>query len=93
MIALGVLDVSREIGKRVPEDLALTGFDDMSFSSAGPLQLSTVTVPRDALGRRAAQRLIRRINGDDSEPRNDMLPYTIQIRNTTVPVRDRGGSA
>ena len=29
------LDVCREIGKRVPEDLALTGLDDMSFSSAG----------------------------------------------------------
>ena len=91
VIALGVLDVCTEVGKRVPEDIALSGFDDMSFSSAGPLQLSTVTVPRDAMGRRAAQRLLQRIEGDDSAPRNDVLPYTIQIRATTVPVHtDRG---
>ena len=87
VIAIGVLDVCSEIGKRVPEDIALSGFDDMSFSSAGPLQLSTVTVPRDALGRLAVQRLLRRIEGDDSAPRDDLLPYTIQIRNTTVPAR------
>jgi LacI family transcriptional regulator len=91
VIALGVLDVCTEVGKRVPEDIALSGFDDMSFSSAGPLQLSTVTVPRDAMGRRAARRLLQRIEGDDSAPRNDVLPYTIQIRATTVPVHtDRG---
>ena len=87
VIAIGVLDVCSEIGKRVPEDIAISGFDDMSFSSAGPLQLSTVTVPRDALGRLAVQRLLRRIEGDDSAPRDDLLPYTIQIRNTTVPAR------
>jgi LacI family transcriptional regulator len=89
VIALGVLDVCTEIGKRVPEDMALTGFDDMSFSSAGPLQLSTVTVPRDLMGRRAARRLLQRIAGDNSPPRNDLLPYTIQVRSTTVPVGGR----
>lgn len=88
VIALGVLDVCTEIGKRVPEDIAISGFDDMSFSSAGPLQLSTVTVPRDVMGRRAARRLLQRIEGDDSPPRNDLLPYTIQIRRTTLPVRN-----
>jgi LacI family transcriptional regulator len=89
VIALGVLDVCTEIGKRVPEDMALTGFDDMSFSSAGPLQLSTVTVPRDLMGRRAARRLLQRIAGDNSPPRNELLPYAIQVRSTTVPVGGR----
>ena len=84
LIALGVLDVCREIGKRVPEDVALTGFDDMSFSSAGPLQLSTVTVPRDLMGRRAARMLLQRIAGDESPPRNEQLPYGIQVRDTTA---------
>lgn len=87
VIALGVLDVCTEIGRRVPQDVAISGFDDMSFSSAGPLQLSTVTVPRDILGRRAAHRLLQRIEGDTGGPRNELLPYTIQIRNTTVPGR------
>ncbi|WP_368680920.1 LacI family DNA-binding transcriptional regulator [Rhodococcus opacus] len=84
MIALGVLDVSREIGKRVPEDLALTGFDDMSFSSAGPLQLSTVTVPRDLMGQRAARMLLQRLAGDKGPARKEILPYGIQVRDTTA---------
>ncbi|MDV7354577.1 LacI family DNA-binding transcriptional regulator [Rhodococcus oxybenzonivorans] len=84
LIALGVLDVCREIGKRVPEDVALTGFDDMSFSSAGPLQLSTVTVPRDLMGQRAARMILQRIAGDESPPRNELLPYSIQVRDTTA---------
>lgn len=87
VIALGVLDVFSEINKRVAEDIAISGFDHMSFSSAGPLQLSTVTVPRDALGRHAVQRLFCRIEGDTDAPRNDVLPYTMQIRRTTVPAR------
>ena len=87
LIAMGVMDVCREIGKRIPEDLALTGFDDMSFSSAGPLQLSTVTVPRDLMGRRAVRLLLRRIMGDESPPQVEQLPYTVEIRETTVPQR------
>ncbi|PBC35244.1 LacI family transcriptional regulator [Rhodococcus sp. ACS1] len=84
LIALGVLDVCREIGKRVPEDVALTGFDDMSFSSAGPLQLSTVTVPRNLMGQRAARMILQRIAGDENPPRNELLPYGIQVRDTTA---------
>lgn len=83
LIALGVLDVCREAGVRVPEDLALTGFDDMSFSSAGPLQLSTVTVPRELMGRRAARMLFQRIAGYHGPPREDLLSYHLQIRETT----------
>lgn len=85
LIALGVLDVCREVGVRVPEDLAVTGYDDMSYSSAGPLQLSTVTVPRDLMGRRAARMLFQRIAGYDGPPRTELLPYSLQIRETSLP--------
>lgn len=83
LIALGVYDVCREAGIRVPEDVALAGFDDMSFASAGPLQLSTVTVPRDSMGRRAARLLFQRIGGYQGEPREDLLPYHLQVRDTS----------
>ncbi|WP_081099468.1 substrate-binding domain-containing protein [Corynebacterium glutamicum] len=83
LIALGVLDVCREAGVQVPEDLAVTGFDDMSFSSAGPLQLSTVTVPRELMGRRAARMLFQRISGYNGPPREDLLSYHLQIRETS----------
>lgn len=83
MIALGVMDVCHARGVRIPEDIAIVGFDDMSFASAGPLQLSTVTVPRQLMGERAVAMLFDRIDGDDGPPREECLPHELQIRATT----------
>lgn len=83
MIALGVLDVCHARGVRIPEDVAIVGFDDMSFASAGPLQLSTVTVPRQLMGERAVAMLFERIDGYDGPPREECLPHQLQIRATT----------
>ena len=83
MIALGVMDVCHERGIRIPDDVALVGFDDMSFASAGPLQLTTVSSPRQEMGERAVQLLLDRIDGYDGPIREERLPYQLQIRATT----------
>lgn len=83
MIALGVMDVCHERGIRIPADVAVIGFDDMSFASAGPLQLTTVSVPRVAMGSRAGAMLRERIAGYDGPGRHECLPYNLQIRATT----------
>lgn len=92
--ALGVMDYARENGIRIPEVLALTGFDNMSFSSAGPLQLTTVSVPRDLMGVQAAHALIDRVEGFSGPPRYQCLECSVVVRNSTVPAgvsADRGG--
>jgi LacI family transcriptional regulator len=83
LIALGVLDACREAGRGVPDDIAVTGFDDMNFASVGPLQLSTVTVPRELIGLRGVQLLLRRIDGESGPPVEEVLPHQIQLRGTT----------
>jgi LacI family transcriptional regulator len=85
MIALGVMDVCHERGVRIPEDLSIVGFDDMSFASAGPLQLTTVSVPRQAMGERAAELLFERIEGYDGSAREVCLPHRLQVRSTVAP--------
>ncbi|MEV0733380.1 LacI family DNA-binding transcriptional regulator [Polymorphospora sp. NPDC050346] len=82
VIALGVMDVCYERGLSVPQDVAITGFDDMSFASAGPLRLTSVEVPRQEMGRRAVQTLRRRIAGFDGEAQVVELPYRIRRRST-----------
>jgi LacI family transcriptional regulator len=84
VIALGVLDACRDTGRSVPDDLALTGFDGMEFASVGPLQLTTVVVPREEIGRRGVRLLLRRIAGEDHPPVDEMLPYELQVRTTTT---------
>ncbi len=68
LIALGVLRAAREEGLRVPEDLALAGFNDIA--EAALLDLTTVRVPQQEMGARAARLLIARLEGElITEPR------------------------
>ncbi|MFC4104929.1 LacI family DNA-binding transcriptional regulator [Micromonospora zhanjiangensis] len=85
-VALGLLTAARERGLRVPEDLAITGWDDvMAARFAG---LTTVRQPLRELGATAAQRLHERI----TEPDHDRTPARHEILPTRLVVRDTCGS-
>jgi LacI family transcriptional regulator len=84
VIALGVLDVCREFGIDVPGDIAVSGFDDLSFASTGSPRLTTVTVPYQLMGRRALELLLSRIAEPTRESRREFVPYALQIRDSTV---------
>lgn len=90
MIALGALDHCYEHGIAVPRGMAVVGFDDMSFASAGPLQLTTVAVPRQRIGERAVEMLFERIGGYEGDWRAEVLPHQLQIRATAS--RGQGGA-
>ena len=59
----------KEAGKRIPEDIAVVGFDNIPMSQV--MDLSTINVPKEYMGRLAAKRLFDRI-------RNPRLP-TVKI--------------
>ena len=61
--AIGVLHL---LGRRVPEDVAVVGFDDIPLAHEMVPPLSTVRIPLDEIGRRAARRLLELI--DTSPP-------------------------
>lgn len=84
-IAIGAMRAAKEYGLRLPDDLAITGFDDISFASDIEPSLTTVHVPKELIGQLAARRLLERI----SEPG---LPFIIQVVPTTLVVRTSCGS-
>jgi len=87
-LALGVLEAAAEAGVRVPEDLAVTGWDDiMAARWAG---LTTVRQPMRELGATAARLLEGRIGGAPVGPRVLTLPTELVIR-TSCGCPDRGG--
>jgi LacI family transcriptional regulator len=55
LIALGLLQQSISTGRRVPEDLAIVGYDDIEFAAAAAVPLTSVRQPRQLLGRTAAE--------------------------------------
>ncbi|WP_030172282.1 LacI family DNA-binding transcriptional regulator [Spirillospora albida] len=58
LLALGVLRVLLQAGMRVPEDVALIGYDDIDFSAAAAVPLSSVRQPTYRLGRIATELLL-----------------------------------
>ena len=57
MIALGAMKALWECGYRIPEDVSLIGFDDLTYSSISHPPLTTLRVPKQEMGRTAVRRL------------------------------------
>ncbi|NAS23646.1 substrate-binding domain-containing protein [Herbidospora sp. NEAU-GS84] len=85
-IAAGVMDAAHSLGLRVPDDVAVTGFDDRSFAARTTPTLTTVRMPLDDIGRTAAQMLFAMISGGPA-PRKVILPTEIILRGST-PARE-----
>ncbi len=80
-IALEVLEVVRNEGLRVPDDLSLVAFDDSSLATATEIKLTTVKHPKLAMGHQAAQSIVDMLTGSIDQPRRVYAPELI-IRNS-----------
>jgi LacI family transcriptional regulator len=81
MQALGTVNKARELGLKIPEDLAVLGFDDLDL--ADYFGLSTIRQPLDESGRLAVEILLSRINDPERPLRHIRLPLSIIERQTT----------
>jgi LacI family transcriptional regulator len=75
-MAIGGLDVLERREVRVPEDVAVVGFDGIPLGRAVRPALTTVTQPMRKLGETAVDLLVERLTEPDREPRSMMLPVT-----------------
>lgn len=86
LVALGLLRALAELGIAVPDDVSVIGFDDLSLLDFLPSQLTTVHVPKQEMGRRAAELLIRHIESRDGlAPTSEYLAGNLVLRGTTRP--------
>jgi len=84
---VGVLRAAHERGLRVPEDLSLTGFDDLYLSRSTLPQLTTVRQPLAELGRMAVTLLMRLMDGHAVEALHVELATELVVRGSTGPAR------
>src|SRR5918999_738279 len=81
LTALGALRATEHLGIRVPEDLALIGFDDFELSPVPRPRFPLAQNPPPELGRRAAEMLFDRLNGEGRpEPQRLVLPTELVVR-------------
>ncbi len=85
--ATGVLAHLRSIGARVPEDVAVVGYDDTLLAGLGALSLTTVHQPRQLFGQRATELLLDRIDGR-TESKHELIQPRLVVRSSTGPIQD-----
>ena len=85
LMATQVLKAAKLVGMRVPDDLSLVGFDDTDIVAHLEVPLTTVAQDTFALGRRAAELLIERIEGYDGPRRGEVMPTQLRVRASTAP--------
>ena len=81
--AIGCMHTIKEQGKRIPEDIAVAGFDNIRFSQFSNPTLTTIAQPVKEIGQRCADLLIDLIEGKSVEKQHIVLPHKLIIRNST----------
>lgn len=88
VLAIGALRAAKEIGLRVPQDISVTGFDDIEIALLADPALTTVHVPHREMGRRAARMLIQMVS-ERVTPSSVELPTDIRLRRSLGPAPKR----
>jgi LacI family transcriptional regulator len=83
VVAAAVLHEAHRLGKQIPEQLQIIGYDDIPFSQFLYPPLSTIRQPAYDMGREAAKLLIKFMDGKKVENKNILLPVQFIERQTT----------
>jgi DNA-binding LacI/PurR family transcriptional regulator len=78
LMAAGALQALRRTGRRVPQDVAVVGFDDSPIASHTSPPLTTVRQPVEAVGELAVELLLSTVDGE-----NPVLPTELVVRAST----------
>ena len=87
LTAIGALRTCYDRGLRVPDDIAVIGFDDLEEGRYTVPALSTISPDKDFIGQAAVQLLVTRLASPrphDPPPREIIAPYRLEVRESTM---------
>ena len=84
--ALTAMNILQSSGKKVPDDVSITGYGDMLFSQSSFPALTTVKQPFEKMGMAAANELVKAIRGETFES-TVQIPTELVINNSTGPAK------
>ncbi|MGW0735468.1 LacI family DNA-binding transcriptional regulator [Streptomyces sp. NPDC002851] len=82
IIAAGACKAARRLGLRIPDDISITGFDDLTLATAVDPELTTIHLPAEQVGERGMQALLAVL--DNREPDSGALAVTLIPRASTA---------
>lgn len=84
LIAAGTMRALKECGYKIPEDIAIIGFDDMPLCTYFDPQLTTIRVPKQYFGYISANRLIQQINNPCFESLKILINTSLVLRKSVI---------
>lgn len=82
-LAAGAYKAARRLGLRIPDDLSITGLDDLALATAIDPELTTVRLDAELFGERGMQALLAVLEG--REPEEGDIPVELVVRGSTAP--------
>lgn len=82
--ALTVCEVLKEEGMAIPDDISVTGFDNIEDATRGVPPLTTVNVPKEAMGRAAVEKLLNRIHNPSAPLEKILIAADIVHRDSVA---------
>ncbi|WP_086564701.1 LacI family DNA-binding transcriptional regulator [Streptomyces africanus] len=83
LLAAGTYKAARRLGLRVPDDLSVTGLDDLALATAIDPELTTVRLDAELFGERGMAALLAVLEG--REPKGGDIPVRLVVRGSTAP--------
>jgi LacI family transcriptional regulator len=83
-MAAGALRAAREAGKKVPKDFSVVGFDCIVMSAYTDPPLTTISAPKEYMGKLAIARLLEIIESKEWTPRKQDVPVELIVRQSTA---------
>jgi LacI family transcriptional regulator, repressor for deo operon, udp, cdd, tsx, nupC, and nupG len=83
-LALGVLRAAHQHGVRVPEQLAIVGFDDIEDGRFSTPSLTTISPDKRWIARTALDRIVRRLDGETLDVQTVLAPYRLIARESSA---------
>jgi DNA-binding LacI/PurR family transcriptional regulator len=84
LMAVGALSELRRRGRRVPEDVAVVGYDDSAIAAAAQPPLSSVRQPIEEMGREMTRLLLQAIETRSATQKRVLLGTSLTIRQSTI---------
>lgn len=88
--AIGFMSGLKEHGVRIPDDLSIVSFDNISFSSAAGIDLTSVDQNINEICRESARLMLKQLRTPDAAAEKIIITPTLVVRKTTMPVPSGG---
>lgn len=85
-MAIGAIQTIKDFGLKVPEDISIIGFDDISIAKYLDPPLTTIRQDKNIIGRQAAILLLDEINDEMKNFKSEVIPVSLVKRGTCNPI-------